>query len=68
MNSDLLTINQVADMLNTSTRTVRRLVKRKQLHAPVKYGNNVRWLRQWVLDFIERLAKVGTLSVNQTLL
>lgn len=48
----LLTVNQLADLLQLSTRSVWRLRKGGQLPEPVVIGGTVRWdravVRRWI--------------------
>ena len=61
----LLTIQQVADLLNCSTRHVYRLVSAGKMPAPCKLGALLRWYRhtieQWICD---GCASVGSAKDN----
>ena len=48
---DLLTIEQVAEVLNVSDQTVRKLVKNNEIKA-VKFGRTYRITRQALNEFI----------------
>lgn len=54
--AELLRITAVADTLDISVRSVRRLSERGQLPAPIRLGSAVRWRRA---DLDEFLAKGG---------
>lgn len=49
----LMTIEQVAEMLQTSTRTVYRRSQDGTLPAPLKIGNVTRWRRDILESWIE---------------
>ena len=51
----MLTVNQVAKMLNCSTRTIYRLTDLGRMPRPVKLNSLVRWPR----DVIERWVAAG---------
>lgn len=52
----LLDIKDVAEILNVSERTVRNLVKRKELAPPRKVGGKLaRWFLSDVRDYLARL-------------
>jgi excisionase family DNA binding protein len=52
----LLSIKDVAEILNVSERTVRNLVKRKELAAPRKVaGKLARWFNSDVVAYLVRL-------------
>jgi len=50
----MLTVGQVARMLNCSTRTVYRMADKGSIPPPVRFGSLVRWNRKaidaWVAD------------------
>ena len=45
---DLVTTDDVARVMQTTTRTVRRLVARGELPQPIRFGRLVRWPRQTI--------------------
>lgn len=51
---ELLNVNEVAELLNASTRTVYRLADAGKMPRPLKLGALVRWrreeLRRWIAD------------------
>jgi excisionase family DNA binding protein len=51
----LLNRRQVAELLAVSERTVRRLVEKGDLPAPVRIRRAVRWHEAGVVDYIRRL-------------
>jgi excisionase family DNA binding protein len=48
----LLRVEQVASLLCVSYSTVRRMVQRKELTAPIALGRSIRWHRSAVDAFI----------------
>lgn len=50
-NEQLLTVDEIAFILNVSTQTVRKLIKKKQLIA-IKVGKNYRVSWEQLNDFI----------------
>lgn len=50
--TQLISAEQVADMLSISTRTVWRLLSTGQMVQPIRIGGSVRWrldeVRQWI--------------------
>lgn len=51
---ELLTAVQLADLLQMSIRSIRRLAADGSLPQPVRIGRMVRWNRAAVLSWIER--------------
>lgn len=49
----LLTVYQVAELLNCNARHVRRLADRGAMPQPLRIGSLVRWCRAEVLSWIE---------------
>lgn len=49
----LLAIRQVAEMLNCSTRHIRRLADRNAMPKPMRLGHLVRWRRADIERWIE---------------
>ena len=53
--SEILDRTQFASLLGVNPRTVDRMVKRNELPPPcIGVGGRPRWLRSFVLDFLER--------------
>jgi excisionase family DNA binding protein len=50
----MITVDQLAEILHVSTRTVWRLVSGGQLPQPLRFGRNVRWNYAVVRTWIER--------------
>ena len=52
MNTELMTIGEVATLLRVSIITIRRLHFAKQIPAPIKVGRQLRWrltdLEEWI--------------------
>lgn len=48
----LIPVEQLAEMMNVSTRTVWRLLSAKRIPEPVRLGGSVRWpldrVREWI--------------------
>ncbi|MEQ1735518.1 MAG: helix-turn-helix domain-containing protein [Rhodoglobus sp.] len=61
--AELLSVQQVCDLLQCSERHVYRLASDHQLPAPVRLGALVRWRRavldQWIADGCPAVVKVG---------
>ena len=54
---ELLSSEQVADLLSISVRTVWRMVLRGELPKPIRYNRRlVRWRINGILDCLEKLA------------
>lgn len=49
----LLDVNEMAELLGCSTRSIRRMLKSGQIPAPVRLRGMVRWNREQVLRWIE---------------
>jgi excisionase family DNA binding protein len=49
---------QVAELLSVSERTVRRLMEKGDLPAPVRLGRAVRWFEADVIAYLRRLPQV----------
>ena len=60
----LMTINDVARLLNCSTRTVYRLNDAGRIPRPVRLGSLIRWNRseieQWIANGCQRVRKEVT--------
>ena len=50
----LLSVDEVAAMLNVSERTLWRLLSAGKLPQPVRFGRSTRWRTAEVRDWIER--------------
>ncbi len=50
----LICVEQVAALLNVSTRTVWRLLSAGRLPQPLRFGGNVRWRLDQLGEWIER--------------
>jgi predicted DNA-binding transcriptional regulator AlpA len=49
---DMLTANDLASILQTTTRTIRRLVIRGVLPTPQRFGRLMRWSRQGIGEIL----------------
>jgi excisionase family DNA binding protein len=60
----LITVNELANQLGISVRTVWRLISSGEMVKPVRFGKNVRWrfdeIRQWIAAGCPRLGKEAT--------
>lgn len=54
MQNELLTCDQVQEIVPLTTSTIYRLMRSGKFPAPIKIGGrNVRWLRSEVLDYLK---------------
>lgn len=51
---EMLTIDELAGRLKVHTRTIRRLIQRGHLPAPVKLGHGLRWPEAQIQEWISR--------------
>jgi excisionase family DNA binding protein len=63
--AELLTVKQVADVLQLSDTTLRMLERRKQL-LPVRVGRNVRYRRVELLRFLDSLSSTANTTTATT--
>ena len=50
---EFITVEELADMLKVSHRTVQRLVKRKELPA-IRIGRQWRFRKEWIDEWLDR--------------
>ena len=50
---EFITVEELADMLNVSHRTVQRLVRRKELPA-IRIGRQWRFRKEWIDEWLDK--------------
>jgi len=53
----LLKVNEVAELLNLSTRTVWRLTSIGELPSPISFGRSRRWVRITIEQYVAKKEK-----------
>ena len=59
---ELIDVSRIARLLDVSTRTVWRMVRRGELHEPFKVGGGTRWRR----EEIDRWLDAGCPAVSES--
>jgi excisionase family DNA binding protein len=50
---DFITVEELAEMLKVSPRTIQRIIERKELPA-IRVGRQLRFRREWVSEWLKK--------------